>query len=153
MIGDSSLPDGKTESKVYNNRIETVCLSTCDDYDAKICSVLRYEGVIEYSVEITPKRDFTVDNSGLHFYINDDCSKLMHGLGHRASKAENLDFKWDDDKQQDCIYIGCVNCGMRLKRYLLIQLNLITRKTKQGNSFLSYILRPLNLLITKRLSL
>lgn len=115
LIGDSSLPDGKTESKVYNNRIETVCLSTCDDYDAKICSVLRYEGVIEYSVEITPKRDFTVDNSGLHFYINDDCSKLMHGLGHRASKAENMDFKWDDDKQQDCIYIGCVNCGMRLK--------------------------------------
>ncbi|MGN0536030.1 MAG: glycoside hydrolase domain-containing protein [Eubacterium sp.] len=115
LIGDMPIPNGETQTTAYPNRIESVTESVCDDYSAKISSVLRYEGLLEYSVEITPKRDFTVNDAGLRFFIGRDCSSLMHGLGHRASTAENLSFKWNVDKQQDCIYIGCVNCGMRLK--------------------------------------
>lgn len=115
VISGSILPDGKTKTAVFNNRIESITKSECADYSAVVSSVLRYDGVMEYSVKITPKRDFSADNVSLDFYINKDCSDLMHGLGHRASKAENLDFKWDNDKQQDCIFIGSVNCGMRAK--------------------------------------
>lgn len=115
LIGDMPIPNGETRTTAFPNRIESVTESVCDDYSARISSVLRYEGLLEYSVEITPKRDFTVNDAGLRFFIGRDCSSLMHGLGHRASAAENLSFKWNADKQQDCIYIGCVNCGMRLK--------------------------------------
>lgn len=115
IIAGSTLPNGETEIAKFNNRIESVTKSDCADYSAEISSVLRYDGVMEYLVRITPKRDFSSDNVSLDFYINKDCSDLMHGLGHRASKAENLDFKWDNDKQQDCIFIGTVNCGMRAK--------------------------------------
>lgn len=115
LIGDKTLPSGKTDTRLYNNRIECTTLCEADDYSAEILSVLRYEGVMEYSVKIMPKRDFNADNVSLDFYINNACSGLMHGLGHRASKAESLDFKWDNQKQQDCIFIGAVNCGMRVK--------------------------------------
>lgn len=115
MIGKNPLPDGSTDKKVFANRIESVTSCENDDYYAIVSSVLRYEGLMEYSVKITPKRDFKADNVSLDFYVNPNCSKLMHGLGHRASKAENLSFKWDNQKQQDCIFIGCVNCGMRVK--------------------------------------
>lgn len=115
VIGDKELIDGETEPSLYNNRIENITRAEDVDYSAEITSVLRYEGVMEYYVKITPKRDFSANNISLDFYINKDCSSLMHGLGHRASKAENLDFKWDNDKQQDSIFIGCVNCGMRVK--------------------------------------
>lgn len=115
LIGDTELVSGTADMAVYNNRIENKTNSENDDYLAEVSSVLRYEGVMEYCVKITPKHDFTVDNTSLDFYINKDCSSLMHGLGHRASKAENLDFKWDNDKQQDCIFIGCVHCSMRVK--------------------------------------
>lgn len=115
LINGVPLPCGKTERKLFNNRIETVTACEHDDYCAAVSSVLRYEGMLEYSVKITPKRDFTAKNVSLDFYVSPDCSSLMHGLGHRASKAENLEFKWDNQKQQDSIYIGCVNCGMRLK--------------------------------------
>lgn len=115
VIDGSVLQSGETEITNFNNRIESVTKSDCADYSAEISSVLRYDGVMEYLVRITPKRDFSSDNVSLDFYINKDCSDLMHGLGHRASKAENLDFKWDNDKQQDCIFIGTVNCGMRAK--------------------------------------
>lgn len=114
-LGTAPLPIGRTESKVFSNRIESVCICENADYYAAVSSVLRYEGLIEYNVKITPKKDFTADNVSLDFYVNPNCSKLMHGLGHRASKAENLSFKWDNQKQQDSIFIGCVNCGMRVK--------------------------------------
>lgn len=115
LIGNSPLPKGIAEHQVYNNRIESVTRCENDDCYAAVKSVLRYEGLIEYSVQITPKRDYEADNISLNFYISPDCSKLMHGLGVRASKAHNLSFKWDNQKHQDSIFIGCVNCGMRLK--------------------------------------
>lgn len=115
VIGKEALPHGKTEKVVHNNRIE--CMTDCETerYYAKTALTLRYEGLMEYTVEITPKTDFTVDNASLDFYVSPDCSSLMHGLGHRASQAEHLTFKWDNQKQQDCIFIGSVNCGMRVK--------------------------------------
>lgn len=114
-IGSLSMTGGKTESKVYNNRIESITECKGDGFSAKVSSVLRYEGLAEYSVCITPQRNFTAEDVSLRFYINKDCSSLMHGLGHRASQACDLKFKWDVDKQQDCIFIGSVNCGMRVK--------------------------------------
>ncbi len=115
IINGNTIPSGKTAKRFYNNRIETETVSENEDYKSVVSSVLRYDGQMEYTVEINPLRDFTADNAALNFYVNKDCSTLMHGLGHRASKAENLSFKWDNDKQQDCIFIGAVNCGLRVK--------------------------------------
>lgn len=114
-VGDQPLPDGRTSKRLFNNRIESVTICENDNYSAAVSSVTRYEGYIEYSVKITPKRDFKSDNVSLDFYIRKDCSSLMHGLGHRASEAVDFDFKWDNQKQQDSLFIGCVNCGMRVK--------------------------------------
>lgn len=115
LIGDKVLAGENTQTSVFNNRVESLTEGDTADYTAEISSVLRYEGVMEYSVKITPKHDFAAENVSLDFYVNKDCSSLMHGLGMRAAKADNLDFKWDDQKQQDCIFIGSVNCGMRVK--------------------------------------
>lgn len=115
LIGGKSVPAGTTDKNIFNNRIECLTKSENDDYIAEISSVLRYEGLMEYSLKITPKKDFNTKNVSLDFYISPSCSTLMHGLGHRASQAENLDFKWDNQKHQDSLFIGCVNCGMRLK--------------------------------------
>lgn len=115
LVGGNSLPEGNTESTIFNNRIESITACENDDYSAEIFSVLKYEGLMEYSVRIAPKRDFNANDVSLNFFVSSDCSSLMHGLGHRASSAENLIFNWDNQKQQDCIFIGCVNCGMRVK--------------------------------------
>ena len=115
VINGSEISNGKTTKKLFNNRVECVTVAESENYESVVSSVLRYDGQMEYIVEINPKTDFTADNTALNFYVSKACSTLMHGLGHRASAAENLSFKWDNDKQQDCIYIGTVNCGMRIK--------------------------------------
>lgn len=109
------------EYQGFNNRIETFALCNNEQYNAKVKSVLRYDGQLEYSVVINPVADFIADNVSLNFYINKNCADLMHGLGHRASAAENLNFKWDVDKQQDCILpaVLIAECVLNLKRKII----------------------------------
>lgn len=115
LVCGKTIANGKTKKQLFGNRIESVTVSENDKFKAVVSSVLRYDGQMEYSVEITPETDFTSNDVSMNFYINKQCSNLMHGLGHRASKAEDLLFRWDNNKQQDCIFIGSVNCGMRVK--------------------------------------
>lgn len=115
LIDGKPLENGKCTKRLFNNRIEIHSQCENERYSAEVAAVLRYEGLMEYSVSITPKTDFKANDVSLNFYISPECSSLMHGLGHRASKATDLAFKWDNQKQQDSIFIGCVNCGMRVK--------------------------------------
>ena len=115
VIGENPLECNSIDFKGFKNRAEVNSVFDNSDFYGSVKAVLRYDGQLEYSVKITPKKDFVSDNVSLNFYVNNDCASLMHGLGHRASRACDLNFKWDIDKQQDCIFIGAVNCGMRVK--------------------------------------
>lgn len=103
------------DAKAYNNRVEANSKFENDDFVSEITSTIYYDGQLLYSLKIKPKKDFEVQNTALNIYVDKSCTSLMHGLGHKASKAENLTFKWDNDKQQDCIFMGGVNCGLRVK--------------------------------------
>lgn len=115
LIGGEKLEIKNAKAHSFNNRAEYEAVSECERFTAQTKACVHYDGQADYSIKITPKTDFTVDDVALNFYINKDCSTLMHGLGYRAGKAENLSFKWNEEKQQDSIFIGSVNCGMRLK--------------------------------------
>lgn len=114
-IGNQIIAAEDFNAQVHKNRIECTAICEYESFTAKITGIYRYDGQCEHSVKIMPKKDFTAGNVSLSFFINKDCSKLMHGLGHRASAAEELCFHWDADKQQDSIFIGTVNCGARFK--------------------------------------
>ncbi len=101
--------------KAFKNRAELNSLCDSADYSAHVAAVIRYDGQIQYSVKINPKHDFVAKNVCLNIYVSEKCTSLMHGLGRRASKAADLSFKWDADKQQDSVFLGSVNCGMRVK--------------------------------------
>lgn len=114
-IDGENLPSGETKTEKYKNRMERTTVCKNENYMAEVKSITRYDGQIDYSIKITPYRDFLSDNVSLAFCVNKDCTKLMHGFGHRASKATDICIKWDADKQWDCLYLGAVNCGMRIK--------------------------------------
>ena len=115
LVGNTKVSGDLLDTKAYKNRVEASSKFKSDDFDAEITSTVYYDGQAVYSIKIKPKKDFEVENTALNIYVDKACTALMHGLGHRASKAENLTFKWDNDKQQDCIFMGCVNCGVRVK--------------------------------------
>lgn len=115
LVGDTKISGNLLDAKAYNNRVEANSKFENDDFVSEITSTIYYDGQVLYSLKIKPKKDFEVQNTALNIYVDKSCTSLMHGLGHKASKAENLTFKWDNDKQQDCIFMGGVNCGLRVK--------------------------------------
>lgn len=115
VIGKEPICVDTNQKTVFHNRVEVSSVAEHENYSAHILGVLRYDGQMEYAVKITAKKDFEAEDVSLSFYIDQACTQLMHGLGHRASKATALQYKWNADKQQDCIFIGAVNCGMRVK--------------------------------------
>lgn len=115
LVGDTKISGNLLDAKAYNNRVEANSKFENDDFVSEITSTIYYDGQVLYSLKIKPKKDFKVQNTALNIYVDKSCTSLMHGLGHKASKAENLTFKWDNDKQQDCIFMGGVNCGLRVK--------------------------------------
>ena len=115
IIGNEKVKTDNARVLSFNNRAEYESIEKHSRFTAESKAAVYYDGQMKYSIKITPDEDFTADDVSLNFYIKNDCASLMHGLGYRAGKAEDLSFKWDENKQQDCIFIGGVNCGMRLK--------------------------------------
>lgn len=115
LIDGKPLPNGKVISPVFGNKIKTLCKCENDLYVAYVNSVLFYDGLLEYSVSVNPKKDFTADDVRFKIDVDKNSADFMHGLGVRASKDADVCEKWDNSKHHDCFYVGSVNCGMRVK--------------------------------------
>lgn len=72
-----------------------------------------YEGMMEYRVEIRAKQDYE-GVLGIRFPLGEDACKYNNGLGKKGGAFEDVDFVWND-LHQDCVWIGDVNCGARVK--------------------------------------
>ncbi len=114
-IGEEVLPPLEHQCRVHNNRVCYLGKCQTERYAATVAAVYRYQGQVEYRVTVTPKVDFSVSRVALQFALQPEATALMHGLGYRAGKAAELDFTWNADKQQDCLFMGAVNGGMRIK--------------------------------------
>lgn len=85
------------------------------DLNIEISGELHYEGAVAYKIAVIAKRDITLPDISLEADIAPECAALMHGLGEKGSAAHSIHFKWEQENQQDCIYIGSVNGGARFK--------------------------------------
>lgn len=83
--------------------------------DARLSGVLRYEGSVQYSIRIKAKKDARFSDITLTAVTAPEASRLMHGLGLKGGGARDIRFKWNEKLQQDCVFIGGVNCGARFK--------------------------------------
>lgn len=115
LIGDSPLPNGKTTATVCGNKIKIVTKCENDLYFASVNSILFYDGLLQYSISVLPKKDFSADDVKLKIDVDKNSADFMHGLGVRASKRASVCEKWDNNKHHDCFFVGSVNCGMRVK--------------------------------------
>lgn len=83
--------------------------------DLSVTGVLYYEGFLNYSIQISAKDNVRFENIALKTSLCADCSDYMNGLGHVGGKAQSFSFRWNSEKHWDCLYVGAVNAGIRLK--------------------------------------
>ena len=78
---------------------------------------LEFDGHVEYKLTVTTLKPIMVNDIRLSVPVDKEKSKYMMGLnaegGYRPSKTYN--WKWDTSRNQDMLWLGAVNGGLRFK--------------------------------------
>ncbi|MDD3946901.1 MAG: DUF6067 family protein [Clostridia bacterium] len=84
-----------------------------DTTRTEVSATAKYEGTIDYKINIVAEKDTIIDNISLNFYFS-ACTFIM-GLGKKGGYYEPIEYQWDNTKQQDAIFVGDINCGARVR--------------------------------------
>lgn len=84
-------------------------------FETAVSAIVHYEGFLAYSVAVTALQDFQTDTIALKTQISPDCADYINGLGAVGGAAHDLRFQWSNQKHHDCLFIGAVNAGLRVK--------------------------------------
>lgn len=108
---------------VYNTLYQTVsCLEWTfgtESPELKLfcTAVAEYDGYIRYDIQVIGKKAVEVKDIRLEFSMPEKVAEYAMGMGIKGGyRPKNLDWKWDvEHKDQDAIWLGNVNGGLRLK--------------------------------------
>ncbi len=98
-----------------DGHIDIAAHGSSEHFDLALTGRLYYEGFLSYRIQITAKEDCKTENIALKTVLSSDCADFMNGLGATGSRAHSLSFRWNSKKHWDCLYVGAVNAGLRLK--------------------------------------
>ena len=90
--------------------------STCDECELKCSGRMEYEGYVDYQLTLRSKEKIKVRDIRLEIAVNKDKAKYMMGLNHEGGfRASQWQWRWDTTKNQDMLWLGDVNGGLRIK--------------------------------------
>jgi len=91
--------------------------STKDSFTLQCKAKMEFDAYIEYHLTLSSDQPVAVRDICLEIPLQRDVAKYLMGMGHKGGyRPESLDWKWDvHNKQQDSLWIGDVNAGLRLK--------------------------------------
>lgn len=108
------MTDIQCDLDAHNSYVEITAIGESENLRVKTIGKLNYEGFLDYKIFVTAKKDYTSEFC-LKSCINNDFACYINGLGAYGGKYRDIDFSWSETKHLDCLYIGNVNLGMRLK--------------------------------------
>jgi len=84
------------------------------DFNMILTAQAEFDGCIEYQVTLVAKKDLDVSDMRLEVPYRNEVAEMMMGLGvHGGKRPERLDWKWDQTKNQDALWVGKVNAGIQ----------------------------------------
>ena len=76
------------------------------------------DGNMEYKVVLIARKDGEINDIALRTELAPNIAQYMMGLGEKGGYCpQNLDWKWDVEKNQDALWTGSVNGGLQLRFY------------------------------------
>jgi len=80
----------------------------------KINGRLEYDGMLNYKIKLTAKKDVDISDISLIVPIDKGTAQYIVGLGRKGGKRhENIAWKWDREFHQEGVWIGSVNRGLQ----------------------------------------
>ncbi len=77
---------------------------------------MEYDGFADFKLTLSSKKTINVKDIRLEIPMNKDKAAYMMGLGHEGGqRIADWKWKWDTTKNQDMLWLGDVNGGLRIK--------------------------------------
>jgi hypothetical protein len=101
----------KTPSKVLWKVV-----NSSEEFDLEVTGRLEFDGYIDYGLKLTSKKTVRIKDIRLEIPVEKDKAEYMMGLGHEGGRRDSgWKWKWDISKNQDMLWVGAVNGGLRIK--------------------------------------
>ncbi len=109
-------PGRLTFTEKNSSRAVWTVLNTSPGFDLECTGRLEFDGFVDYRLKLTAKTDVRVKDIRLEIPMNKQKAEYMMGLNHEGGfRTPDWKWKWDVRKNQDMLWIGAVNGGMRIK--------------------------------------
>src|SRR5690606_10518773 len=110
-------PGRLTLNRRSASRAEWSELSTSTELDVDCKAPMEYDGFVEDRMKLKAKVPLQIKDIRLEVPVAKEKATYMMGLGHEGGlRKPNWNWQWDVTKnQQDILWIGAVNGGMRIK--------------------------------------
>lgn len=91
-------------------------INTSDECSLEVTGQMEFDGYVAYNLKLTTKSPINLKDIRLEIPVVIEKAEYMMGLGHEGGKrAQEWKWKWDISKNQDMLWLGAVNGGMRIK--------------------------------------
>jgi hypothetical protein len=91
-------------------------LNTSDELELECTGQMEFDGFVDYRLKLTAKVPLKVKDIRLEIPLVKDKAEYMMGLGHEGGfRTPDWKWKWDVTKNQDMLWVGAVNGGLRVK--------------------------------------
>ncbi len=91
-------------------------LSTSAECDLLCEGRMEFDGFLDYTLTLKPRKSLKIHDVRLSIPMNRTCTSYMMGLNHEGGlRAGRWEWHWDTTRNQDMLWIGDVNGGLRFK--------------------------------------
>lgn len=90
--------------------------SYCDECELICSGRMEFDGYVDYKLTLRSKEIIRVKDIRLDIPVNKDQARYMMGLNHEGGfRAPRWEWLWDTTLNQDMLWLGNVNGGLRIK--------------------------------------
>jgi hypothetical protein len=88
----------------------------CDECELICSGRMEYDGYVDYKLTLRSNEHIRVKDIRLEIPVNKNHAIYMMGLNHEGGfRAPRWEWKWDTTRNQDMLWLGNVNGGLRIK--------------------------------------
>jgi len=98
------------------SQIQWQITNTSMDCNLLVEGRMEYDGFLDYRMTLTANMPLKIKDIRLEVPVNKDMARYMMGLNHEGGlRQKEWQWQWDINKNQDMLWVGNVNGGMRIK--------------------------------------
>lgn len=91
-------------------------VSSSEEFELECNGQMEFDGFVDYRLLLTARLPVKVKDVSMLIPVENDRAEYMMGLGHEGGfRSPQWNWKWDLSKNQDMLWIGAVNAGLRVK--------------------------------------